>query len=180
MNTYPREQCCFATGHRDMPEHLRSSILGRIRETAEYLISVGVTHFYAGGANGFDMWFACVILDLKQKYPHVTLTILLPDKDYSRSWTAEDRLCNRQICALADEVETVKTSVRREPALVRNDALIARGAHCVAYLKGNRITRRGGTSYTVSHARRAGCKLYLLALPQDDAATPFQSPRRPS
>ena len=153
-----------------MPQHARSAITARIRELLEYLISQDVIHFYAGGANGFDMWFSCVVLELRELYPQITLTIALPDKNYTAKWAAEDLLCMDQICTEADEILTVPNQGLREPALVRNDFMIKRGAHCVAYLRNNLLTRRGGTSYTVRHAAEKGCQIYSLAKKEDDLA----------
>ena len=170
MKTYPREQCCFATGHREIDDRLRSRICRRIRSAVTELIRRGVVHFYAGGANGFDLWFSCVILDLKREYPQITLTVLLPDKDYTAHWTGEERMCMKQILAACDEKAIVQAN-GKEPALARNDALIALGQYGIAYLKGNRLTRRGGTSYTVRHALRANCTMLMLAREEDSDGT---------
>ena len=145
-----------------MPEHRRQEIVNRVWETLELLIARGVTHFYAGGANGFDLWFSCTVLSLKKMYSHITLSILLPNKDYTGHWSSEDRMAASYVLSHADEVETVP-SFGKEPALARNDALIARGSTCVAYLRDNLPTRRGGTAYTVRHASRVGCQIYMIA-----------------
>lgn len=168
MNVYARSSCCFATGHRYMPSRLRSQILVRIREICERLIKQGIVHYYAGGAKGFDMWFSCVILELKQTHPAVTLTVLLPSKDYTDTFTPEEKILQRYILSRADEVETIPALFGEIPALKRDDALIAAGDTCVCYLRGNRLTVRGGTSYTVRHALEKNRRIYSVWRTEDE------------
>ena len=78
------ETCAF-TGHRPkglgypesdgrctaLKEKLRSLIVKLIEEE-------GVTHFISGMAQGVDMYAAEIVLELKEKYPQITLECAIP------------------------------------------------------------------------------------------------------
>ena len=78
------ETCAF-TGHRPkglgypesdercaaLKEKLRSLIIRMIEEK-------GVTHFISGMAQGVDMYAAEIVLELKEKYPQITLECAIP------------------------------------------------------------------------------------------------------
>lgn len=168
MEQYPIESCCFATGHRQMPEGAKERIQARIRNACVALIACGVTHFYAGGANGFDMWFATVVLDLKRHYPDVTLTLLLPEGAYIKRLGIAEQAVERILIARADEAIFVGTSSNKPAPLVRNDALIERAKYGIAYLRHRTLTRRGGTAYTCRHAAEQGRRLIHLWEPSDE------------
>ncbi len=163
---YPIQTCCYATGHRDMPRGRKSIIQARVRETVMGLVREGVIHFVAGGAEGFDTWFACAVLETRRILPQITLTLMLPEKEYRSRGGQEDEAMRRMVRLLADEVLVIPNR-GRENALDRDDAMIDAGAICVAYLRDNVITGRGGTSYTVRHSVNRGRKIINLWLQED-------------
>lgn len=167
MTDYPIEQCCFATGHRSMPQHQRRNILLRIRLICLTLMEKGVRHFYVGGANGFDQWVAVAVIKLRELDPTLTLHVLLPDKDYTWQFSPEEKLLQEDILSQADEVVTVPARGGREPALVRDDELVRRGAYCICYLRDHNLTRRGGTAYTLRRAREANRICYSVFSAED-------------
>ena len=70
-----RRVSCFFTGHRDFaPDDASSDLLS---ETVDSLIRLGVTHFYAGGARGFDTFAEITVLNRRLKNPSLTLTLAL-------------------------------------------------------------------------------------------------------
>ena len=90
---------CF-TGHRpqsipylwdeNSPESV--SLKSKIRNSIIELIeNKGVTHFISGMAIGVDMICAEVILDLKSKYPYITLECALPCETQANRWTEKYR-----------------------------------------------------------------------------------------
>ena len=76
---------CAFTGHRPkglgypesdgrctaLKEKLRSLIIRMMEEE-------GVTHFISGMAQGVDMYAAEIVLELKEKYPQITLECAIP------------------------------------------------------------------------------------------------------
>ena len=66
---------CFFMGHREADERL----LSRLELTLERLIAEeNVRYFYVGGYGGFDRIAATAVKRAKQKYPDITLMLVLP------------------------------------------------------------------------------------------------------
>ena len=66
---------CFFIGHREADERL----LPRLELTIERLIAEeNVRYFYVGGYGGLDRIAAVAVKHAKQKYPDITLMLVLP------------------------------------------------------------------------------------------------------
>lgn len=66
---------CFFIGHREADERL----LPRLELVIDQLIrEENVCYFYVGGYGGFDRIAAAAIKRAKQKYPDITLMLVLP------------------------------------------------------------------------------------------------------
>ena len=66
---------CFFIGHREADEQL----LPRLELEIKRLIAVeNVRYFYVGGYGGFDRIAASAVKHVKQKYPDITLMLVLP------------------------------------------------------------------------------------------------------
>ena len=66
---------CFFIGHREASNELLS-ILTQVVE--RHISEYGVTEFFVGGYGGFDHLAAKVVISLKQQYPQITLSLLIP------------------------------------------------------------------------------------------------------
>ena len=70
-----RDKSCFFIGHREADERL----LPRLELTIERLIAEeNVRYFYVGGYGGLDRIAAVAVKHAKQKYPDITLMLVLP------------------------------------------------------------------------------------------------------
>ena len=70
-----RNKSCFFIGHREADERL----LPRLELTIERLIAEeNVRYFYVGGYGDFDRIAAAATKRAKQKYPDITLMLVLP------------------------------------------------------------------------------------------------------
>ena len=66
---------CFFIGHREADERL----LPRLELVIDRLIrEENVRYFYVGGYGGFDRIAAAAVMRAKQKYPDITLMLVLP------------------------------------------------------------------------------------------------------
>lgn len=66
---------CFFIGHREADERL----LSQLQVVIERLIrEEQVSYFYVGGYGGFDSIAATAVKTLKEKYPCITLMLVLP------------------------------------------------------------------------------------------------------
>jgi hypothetical protein len=78
---------CFFIGHRDAEERL----LPRLELVIDRLIrEEGVLYFYVGGYGGFDRLAAAAVRRIKQKYPDITLMLVLPYHPAERPTEAPD------------------------------------------------------------------------------------------
>ena len=78
---------CFFIGHREANERL----LPRLELTIERLIvEENVRYFYVGGYGGFDRIAAAAVKHAKQKYPDITLMLVLPYHPAERPVDAPD------------------------------------------------------------------------------------------
>lgn len=80
---------CFS-GHRELPKNKLISISDMLEKEIEYLIKSGYCCFESGGALGFDLFAAEIVLKLKKKYPHINLILILPCKEQTKYWKKDD------------------------------------------------------------------------------------------
>ena len=132
----------------------------RLREALEYLIGRGYVNFLSGAARGFDTIAAEIVISLREVYPWVRLTVVLPCADQAARWNAEDKRRWENIVHNSDHVETLapmydkSCMFRRNRYLVDNADLVL-----AAYHKGS----TGGTAMTVDYARKQGVKVRRLS-----------------
>ena len=70
-----RDKSCFFIGHREADERL----LPRLESAIDRLIQQeDVRYFYVGRYGGFDRIAAIAVKQAKQKYPDITLMLVLP------------------------------------------------------------------------------------------------------
>ena len=82
-----RNKSCFFIGHREADERL----LPRLELTIKRLIAEeNVRFFYVGGYGGFDRIAAAATKRAKQKYPDITLMLVLPYHPAERPTEAPD------------------------------------------------------------------------------------------
>lgn len=145
---------CF-TGHRDMPEVTSSEYRTILRDTQNAIVAAidrGATDFYAGGAQGYDLVCAELVLLLKERYPQIRLHLILPYTGFARGERYE------AVLNKADEVMAVNTTYRRGCMMVRNRRLVEEGQLCIAYLR----QETGGTYQTVTMAKKQGREVLVL------------------
>ena len=78
---------CFFIGHREADDRL----LPRLELVIDRLIQEeGVRYFYVGGYGGFDRLAAAAVRRMNQKYPDITLMLVLPYHPAERPTEAPD------------------------------------------------------------------------------------------
>ena len=78
---------CFFIGHREADERL----LPRLELVVDRLIQEeNVRYFYVGGYGGFDRVATAAVRRMKQKYPDITLMLVLPYHPAERPTEAPD------------------------------------------------------------------------------------------
>lgn len=139
---------CF-TGHREIKDI--DEVKKRLLILLEKLIINGYYSFITGGALGFDTIAAQVVLELKKKYPQISLTIALPflnSFEYEKGWTSKDIETYTFLKNNADEVVILNKSYKRGCYYERNRYMVDNLSVCIAYQR----RKSGGTAYTVEYA----------------------------
>ncbi len=148
---------CF-TGHRTIPPQQWERLTWNLRETVEETILRGYRYFGTGGALGFDTLAAQTVLDLKRKYPHIRLILVLPCLSQTERWSREQQQTYEAIKAQADKVVYTSRAYDRGCMHRRNRHLVECSSLCICYL----THPTGGTAYTVDYAAAQGLEVVNL------------------
>ena len=150
---------CF-TGHRQVP--FSPMLNTRLRKAVKELIGDGAIDFYAGGALGWDMLCARVVLSLRSGYPDIRLHMILPcpAEEQSGKWSLADRKVFNEVLKLADSVEVLSPRYYDGCMKKRNLRLVEEADCCVCYY--NPAQYASGTGQTVRMAEKKGIKVINL------------------
>ncbi len=157
--SYPRHTVCCFTGHRQLPPDAVPALKQALRRQIEQNIARGILHYFAGGALGFDMLAAEVVLEAADGGAPVTLHLALPALDYNKHWSHAQR---RQLAALIRRAETavyLAGQYDNNCMFRRNRYMVDHSGHCISYL----TQSYGGTRRTVEYAEKEGLTVTNLA-----------------
>ena len=151
--------CCF-TGHRDLPAVQEEKIIEKARALLTRLIDEGVTEFRVGGAVGFDMIMAELLLKLRdEERKAIRVVSVIPYPSWKAKWTAEEKERQEEILQRSDRVIYVRQHYCRGIYMIRNRALVNGAQYCIAW-----CTRgTGGSTFTVRYAGMNGAEVFNLA-----------------
>ena len=159
---------CAFTGHRPkglgypesdgrcaaLKEKLRSLILKLIEEE-------GVTHFISGMAQGVDMYAAEIVLELKERYPQITLECAIPYERQAVRWPEALRNRYFSIAERCDKETMLQTHYTQDCLRNRNRYMVE---HADMVLAVCNMRRHSGTRQTVWFAQNRR-KLVWLVFP---------------
>ena len=154
-----KETCCF-TGHRDIPAQEEAAVRSRLRKQIPDLLEKGYNTFLVGGARGFDMLAAEVLLELREKEgKDLRLFSVLPFPEWREFWPDESFAREERILKASDSVSFSKQKINRRAYLDRDRKMVDESSLCIAW-----CTRRsGGTAYTIRYALKNGIRVINLA-----------------
>lgn len=156
-----RHACCF-TGHRAryLPAGGAEALRAQLEKCVLEAITLGVSSFLAGGADGFDTLSAEAVLRCRAFAPDVRLILALPSKTQADRYDDALQARYARILDGASEVHYASDCDNTAFAMrARNRYLVDHADCCIAYL--NRPV--GGTLYTVNYALNCGLPVYNLA-----------------
>ena len=148
---------CF-TGHRVIEDGDAERIPGLLENVIEELCERGATVFRAGGATGFDTMAALKVLDMKGKYPHIRLELILPCRNQSERWDEIGQKTYIYVMQNADSYRFLFDTYFEGCMQERDRRLVDGSDVCVAYC----VHNQGGTAYTYTQALRAGIEIINL------------------
>ncbi len=154
-----KNQTCSFTGHRHINPHDYQRMKKRLYEEIEKLIAEGYCFFGAGGALGFDTEASLAVLNLKRKYPHIKLILVLPFWEQAEGWPAQDIAVYEHIKSKADKVKYTAEHYHSGCYYKRNRHLVNSSSVCIAYM--NKTS--GGTAYTVNYATEQNVRVIHIA-----------------
>ena len=153
-----REKTVCFTGHRIF-YHDFVFLQSTLKETLEQLVQKGCRRFLAGGALGFDTLAASAVLELRERFPDISLILVLPCRGQQARWRTDQRAKYERILSFADEVIFLNESYQKGCMHERNRYLVDNSGLCLCYL----VKKSGGTYYTVQYAKKQGLPVINLA-----------------
>ena len=140
-------------GDRD-PEAILRRLTAIVRELAQD----GFTDFLCGMAEGFDLMAGEAVLSLREEFPQLRLTAVIPFPGQADGFAAATRELYERVLSAADEKITVCPQYSADCFHRRNDYLVYNASALVCYYNGS----KGGTQYTVRRALRNGLRVINL------------------
>ena len=124
-----------------------------------HLIEAGVTEFRVGGAVGFDMLMAELLLQIRKEGALIRIISMIPYPEWRERWSFSDKARQDRILRESDDVVYVRRQNCRGVYMIRNQALANGAQYCIAYCDRD----SGGTAFTVRYARQHGAEVINLA-----------------
>ena len=130
----------------------------------------GVVHFICGMTRGAAMLEAKCVLELKKRYPFITLQCVIPDRTYTNYWSADDRAAYRRITSKADSILAISDVPIRYGARMRREYMIDSAGYMLCIYRSETPGPVAGMiEYAVAHDRTVfmidpdSFKLYLAS-----------------
>ena len=146
--------CCF-TGHRKLPQKKIQHIIKRLSDEIDRLISQGVTDYISGGAVGFDLIAASMIIAKKEMGAKIRLVFALPCRNQDEYWWEKGKDLYRSLLSEADEVRYISEEYNSNCMKTRNHYMVDNSDYCICAL----ISRVSGTAQTVRYAKQKGLQI---------------------
>jgi len=125
---------------------------------AEAAIKDGYTHFICGFALGSDTYFAEAVIELRNRYPGITLEAALACETQADHWPEKDRDRYFKLLAQCDRETYISRSYYKGSYLDRNRYIVNQSQRLIAVFDG----QFGGTMYTVSRAKTQKLELVII------------------
>ena len=155
-----REKTCCFTGHRNIPKGEEAAVRARVREEVLLQMERGVDSFLVGGAVGFDMLAAEVLLALREREGKAfRLVSVLPFQGWRDRWGTAEKDREDRILEKSDEISFSRLNNSRRCYLDRDRKMVDSSCVCIAYCS----RFGGGTAYTVRYAMKQGVDVINIA-----------------
>ena len=155
MNEGIEKRACF-TGHRTLGADFNRK---KAYAVLERLFGLGVDTFICGGAVGYDMEMAELVLKLQKKHAEVKLWLFLPCIDQDARWNDDDKKKRQALIERADLVDCPSIAYNSTVMKTRNYKMVDNSYYCIAYFNGKRVS---GTAQTVRYAKKCQRKICNL------------------
>lgn len=163
----PIKSCSF-TGHRpqNLPFRFNESdrrcatLKNALRvEIEKQITENNVSHFITGMALGVDTYAAEIVLELKKKYPTITLEAAIPCEEQALKWRKKDRDRYFSLVEQCDKETLLSHHYTAECMMKRNKYMIDNSDVIIAVWDGT----PSGTGKTVAYAKSQGKMLVIIS-----------------
>ena len=151
-------QTCAFTGHRKIEDRHKDRIENLLARAIAFAYENGCRLFVTGGALGFDTLAAKEIIRFRLSHPDVRLSIVLPCKNQSDSWSSSQVNMYEYTLFNADEIEYVSEEYTDKCMKERNQRLADMCDMMIAYVSRS----YSGSAQTVRMASAQGKVVYNL------------------
>ena len=150
---------CSFSGHRMINISHSKTLSACLSEVIDDLISSGINRFCSGGALGFDILAAELVLKKRDEGADISLSMILPCRDQASRWSASARRTYESILARADEVIYIADTYNQFCMHLRNRRLVTECDILLCYL----TRQASGTAYTKNFAEDMDKKIINIA-----------------
>ena len=156
------QTCCFS-GHRTIPSDQRSMVAAQTEQAIRDLITNrNIRFFGVGGAIGFDLLAAQILLNLRQtEFPWIKVILIYPFEGYQDLWTQSQRDQYVQIWHRFDKRVCASKEGSKEAFLARNRHMVDYASTLICYY--NEKQFRSGTGQCVRYAQKQGLEIINIA-----------------
>jgi len=135
----------------------------RLFDAVEAACSEGYCHFLCGMAQGCDLYACECVLELKKRYPEITLEAAIPCPSQANAWPETERTRYQRLLEQCD-YETMVSAAYSPSCMQRRDRyMVDHAALLIAMFDGT----SGGTRYTIEYAMRCGLDVMNLPIVEE-------------
>ena len=138
----------FFTGHRNLSGDSIPLLSEKLYQCILLAYKAGYRRFLCGCARGFDMLAAFQTFRLREQYPDVIMSAVIPCAVQADRWNEKDSETYHMILSQADEKIVLSPVYYQGVMLARNRYMADRSSLCICYL----VHMRGGTASAVRYA----------------------------
>lgn len=150
---------CSFSGHRQIYRIHSEALPKKLSELIDVLCDCGITRFQSGGAMGFDLLAAELVIEKRERGRDIFLCMLLPCRDQAARWPSATRRRYERVLEKADEVMYISDKYNQFCMHERNRRLVDTADTLLCYL----MRDASGTAYTKNYAEEVGKKIINIA-----------------
>lgn len=163
------QEFCSFTGHRPsrLPWGYREedprcvALKQRMTQAICLAYDHGKRHFISGMAQGTDLYFAEIVLDLRKQYEGILLECARPCETQAGGWSQKEKLRYEEILSQCNFETMVQHQYSPGCMMRRNRYMVEHSSTIIAVYDGN---PRGGTAKTIQYALKCGLNVQILEL----------------
>ena len=149
------EKTCCVTGHREIPEDKKEYVIAELEKEIRAAVADGYTRFISGFAEGTDLIFTALVIELKAQGHPLVLETALP---YRGRLNSDDQDFQKML-SLCDRIKVLSEKSSRSCYHLRNRYMVDQSSRVIAVYDGR---DDGGTAYTINYANAQGRTVKMI------------------